>query len=230
MQCICTPREEADARVRINEQEAYGIPCSPLQTWLAETVGFLSVSFALVAYKVSEGTSLASAFGYSAVMWSIACLKTILNDVPANVGAGVEGQYFGLLLHAGCVYASFYQPESTALSVYKAISGFWALNGVNMFVNPSGAAKLWKCPPLGDVDEMMFKSVGASLMATSVLMLALLQGEGVTKAVGYGLIPLLVLVLDGLFGSGFVSKLGLSTNMVAVNGAVMAGVIACSLF
>jgi hypothetical protein len=207
--------------------EGYGLtdPSYNIQQ-MVKSLGYTFASFAVLALSLLKGVPFGSAFGWSVVPWLLLTVSNILNGVPAKMGMPAAGQFVLLAINTASCYCGM---TGTAMPLAAKLNAGWTmLNGVMFALMPKMGAKAWG---LEEDDKFcaIFKNFGYSLVAMGTLIMATATGVDVSTAVGYGMIPMIASLADGLFVTKGFDTLNADKVPAYVWGVIMATVAALTL-
>jgi hypothetical protein len=207
---------------------------TPSPSVVAQNEGISTVAFraALMAYlAIVKNESVNKVIGIGIIPMLVLSAKMVLNETPKKVGSSTQGQVLFTAITAidtavayACLSNATY--ANTAIKFYI---GWRLFNGLSYFFAPTKVAESWGIADAEDIVTLCTKAMGASTVAISVLMAALVQGVDPIKAYGLSWIPIVLSISSYLFITKEVEKVGMNAApyyFYLVLGAVTFGTLA----
>lgn len=203
-------------------------PLTPLLTWFMENMAAALTCVTIMSWCLLKGVDSTLAAGFGFIPWLLAGCKALLNNYPGKCGVPAAPQYFVNALNVFGAWAMLTQ-QAFAPDVIKGFAAWIGLNGVAMALAPKPAIDAWGVKSADATTLVFVKAFGYFMCANAAMLAGIALDEPAAKIIGYGWAPCMLSILDGLFVSKNVEKLGMNKDAqyfwLAVQAAVVGGTL-----
>ncbi len=131
----------------------------------------------------------------------ISGVASLINGESQKMKTKSDGVVAWLAVNSAVLYGLWKDAEWATTAV-KAIAALGLLSGGIMALDPLKGLQLYGrevTPPLSTEFSLLIESYGSILAGGAVMMMAHASGTDVTKAIGYGFIPLVLVLAKSVF-------------------------------
>ena len=208
--------------------QAYGVAALPFTLWQMESLGHLLLATAILHANLLNGASLNKSIFWAQLAFLHGNLKNVFNDTSKKLGfASSFGGYFFLAMNLFLAHALHTEADYTDTAI-TAVCGFKILNSIIGFLSPKPTMKAWGIDVASDTDMWLTKAQMAMMALFPATIIAIQQGNDITKAVGISWALMAAMGVDTMFVSKWAEKVGAPLGpqyaWLGIQGAILAAV------